>query len=210
MPHSQDRTGEVFQFTFKKKKKEMQVFILLFHCISPPGLLPSSAGEGGRGAIRWSCPEPPLPPGYICEPDLLLLRDELKFRVQIINQGLLLSLGRILGAYLYFTLLEVLCAVKHPWVVGQGCHHESNQEPSIWSLQKLFISVGKCLWLFWSMSQVTPCGAWVCRETSGSSHVSSCHLWCAAPSNATFVLEGHISVMWMGLCWKIIVCAAVA
>lgn len=82
----------------------MQVFVLVFHCISPPGLLPGSAGQGGRGAMGWSCAEPPLPPGHLCEPDLLLLRDKLKIRVQMVNQGLLLSLCRILGAYLYFTL----------------------------------------------------------------------------------------------------------
>lgn len=54
-----------------------------------------------------SCPEPPLPPGHLCEPDLLLLGDDLKLRVQMVNEGLLLSLSRILGAYLYLTLLEV-------------------------------------------------------------------------------------------------------
>lgn len=70
----------------------------------PPGLLPGPAGEGGRGAMGLSCPEPPLPPGHLCEPDLLLLRDELKLRVQVIHQGLFPSLGRILGAYLCLTL----------------------------------------------------------------------------------------------------------
>lgn len=69
-----------------------------------PGLLPGPAGEGGRGAMGLSCPEPPLPPGHLCEPDLLLLRDELKLRVQVIHQGLFPSLGRILGAYLCLTL----------------------------------------------------------------------------------------------------------
>lgn len=84
----------------------MQVFVPFFPLHQPPGLLPGSAGQGGRGTMGWFCPEPPLPPGHLCEPDLLLLRDKLKLRVQMVNRGLLLSLGRILGAYLYLTLEE--------------------------------------------------------------------------------------------------------
>lgn len=70
----------------------------------PPRLLPGPAGEGGRGAMGLSCPEPPLPLGHLCEPDLLLLRDELKLRMQVIHQGLFPSLGRILGAYVCLAL----------------------------------------------------------------------------------------------------------